>query len=328
MAAQKPGSVTYRHDLSPYLALFRIMPEHGSSFPPYKGGQYIALRRDNCKLTKRIIHPDKKIEYIPELDAQGNQKYGPVSHSYSIASAPYETQRDGYLEFYVILELQETGEPGRLTESLFNLDPQTDNKLTYFEKIAGDFTLESRVQGAKNVVLVGTGTGLAPFASMVKQLHHEATEGKASDTRYTLFHTNRVIGELAYHEELTNIAAEKKFDFVYVPSVSRPKKPDYENKNIGKGRANNILRSLFDMPLREEQELQAAASQGKDTEEIKAFLERTVRPVLPAHISKQALLGRMDPASTVILTCGNPLAMADIQYIAESNKLRFEKEDW
>jgi hypothetical protein len=46
------------------------------------------------------------------------------------------------LEFYVILELQETGEPGRLTESLFHMDTQADNRITYFEKIAGDFTLE------------------------------------------------------------------------------------------------------------------------------------------------------------------------------------------
>ena len=89
-----------------------------------------------------------------------------------------------------------------------------------------------------------------------------------------------------------------------------------------------MLRSLFDMPLKEEQELQTATAKGKDVEEIKEFLARTVRPVLPAHISKQELLDRMDPASTVLLTCGNPFSMADIQYIAEANKIRFEKEDW
>lgn len=60
MAALKTGTVTYRRDLSPYLAIFRIMPENGSTFPSYKAGQYIALRRNNCKLTKRVIHPDGK----------------------------------------------------------------------------------------------------------------------------------------------------------------------------------------------------------------------------------------------------------------------------
>ncbi|HEY5615845.1 MAG TPA: hypothetical protein VIL52_07460 [Bacteroidota bacterium] len=328
MAAQKTGTVTHRHDLSPYLSLFRVMPESGSQFPAYQGGQYIALRRNNCKLTKRVIHPDGTIEYIPDLDEQGNQKSGPVAHSYSIASASFETKQHGYLEFYVILELQETGEPGRLTESLFNLDPNGDSKVTYFEKIAGDFTLESRASGHKNVVMVGTGTGLAPFVSMLKQLHYEASAGATNDTRYTLFHANRLYSELAYHDELLKIEAEKKFDFMYVPSVSRPTKQDYDNPNVGKGRANNVLRHVFDMPLREEQELQAAAAQGKDIEEIKAFLDRTVRPVLPAHVLKKELLARMEPSSTVILTCGNPLSMADIKHIADTNTIRFEKEDW
>ncbi|MCI0560048.1 MAG: hypothetical protein MN733_16285 [Nitrososphaera sp.] len=328
MAAQKTGTVTYRHDLSPYLSLFRVMPEAGSKFPHYQGGQYVALRRDNCRLTKRVIHKDGSIEYVPDLDAQGNLKRGPVAHSYSIASAPFETEQNGYLEFYVILELQETGEPGRLTESLFNLDPKGDNQLTYFEKITGDFTLESRARDAKNVVMVGTGTGLAPFASMLKQLHHEASNGKAHDMRFTLFHANRIYSELAYHNDLIKIEAEQKIDFVYVPSVSRPTEQDYKNSKIGKGRANNALRHVFDMPLKEEQELRAAQAQGKDVEEVKAFLERTVKPVLPSHVSKKSLLERMDPSSTVILTCGNPLSMADIEFIAKTNNIRFEKEDW
>jgi hypothetical protein len=31
---------------------------------------------------------------------------------------------------------------------------------------------------------------------------------------------------------------------------------------------------------------------------------------------------------TVILTCGNPSLMANIKYFADSNQIRFEKEDW
>jgi hypothetical protein len=30
----------------------------------------------------------------------------------------------------------------------------------------------------------------------------------------------------------------------------------------------------------------------------------------------------------VVLTCGNPYLMADIKFIAETNGMRFEKEDW
>lgn len=328
MAAQKTGTIISRRDLSPYLAIFRLMPESGCKFPPYEAGQYIALRRDNCKLTKRVIHPDGKVKYVPDVDAQGNRKYGPVTHSYSISSAPFETELLGFLEFYVILELQQTGEPGRLTESLFQIDPGSDNKITYFEKIVGDFTLESRAKGFKNVVMVGTGTGMTPFVSMVKQLHHEALQRKTDGVRYTLFHANRVYNELAYHEELTRIEKEKKFDFMYVASVSRPTKEDYEKKELGKGRANNLLRSIFDMPLKEEEDLQRAAVEGKEVEEMKQFLARTIRPVLPGHVTKNELLDRMNPTETVLLTCGDPLSMADIKQICDLHKIRFEKEDW
>jgi hypothetical protein len=30
----------------------------------------------------------------------------------------------------------------------------------------------------------------------------------------------------------------------------------------------------------------------------------------------------------VVLTCGNPAGMADIEWIAEQAGMRFEKEDW
>jgi len=52
------------------------------------------------------------------------------------------------------------------------------------------------------------------------------------------------------------------------------------------------------------------------------------RPVLPQHHPNDELLDRMDPATTVILTCGNPIVMDDVRYIAEKNGYRFEKEDW
>ena len=59
-----------------------------------------------------------------------------------------------------------------------------------------------------------------------------------------------------------------------------------------------------------------------------AALEKAVRPVLPRHVSRETLLARCAPAETVILTCGNPLAMADIKHVADTNHIRYEKEDW
>ncbi|PYV41376.1 MAG: hypothetical protein DMG06_17315, partial [Acidobacteria bacterium] len=110
MAERKIGTVVYWQNLSPILAIFRLAPEGGSSFPDYRAGQYIALRREQCKLTKKVIAPDGQIDYVPDLDENGVQKRGPVTHSYSISSAPFETQQTGQLEFYIILEIDEKGE--------------------------------------------------------------------------------------------------------------------------------------------------------------------------------------------------------------------------
>jgi len=315
MAERKVGTVAHWQSLSPILSIFRLMPEEGSPFPEYKAGQYIALRREDCRLTKRVMGEDGKPHYVPDLDEARNRKVGPVAHSYSISSAPFETAHDRYLEFYVVMEEAECGEPGRLTESLFRIQAGEDDKVGYVNRIVGDFTLDKRAAGARSVVLVGTGTGLAPFAAMVKQLDFEAAEGRRDDVRYTVFHANRSRAELAYHEELLAIEAAGRFDFVYVPSVSRPTAEDRDDPRLGAGRGNNVLRHVFDMPLKEEEAGEAA-------------LAKAVKPTLPRHLSRAGLQARCAPAETVILTCGNPSSMADIKHIADTNRIRYEKEDW
>jgi ferredoxin-NADP reductase len=318
------GTVTYCQPLSPLLMLFRVMPQEGTRFPDYKAGQYIALRREGCRLTKRVVGYDGKVHFIPDLDEHGVQKRGPVTHSYSISSAPFETRRDGYLELYVVREEDEWGYAGRLTDSLFQIRVMVDDKIGYMDRIVGDFTLDTRARGFRNVVMVGTGTGLAPFAAMVKQLDNQAREGKRDDVRYTLVHTNRTPKELAYHDQLLVIEAAARFDFTYLPTVSRLGAEP--GQRLGSGRANNVLRSLFQMPLKEEEDLRSTGEEDKAA--ARAALERAVRPRLPGHIHRDALLERMPPGETVLLSCGNPSSMRDIRLVAESNGMRFEKEDW
>ncbi len=327
MAERKVGTVVHWQDLSSILAIFRMMPQEGSRFPEYKAGQYVALRREDCKLTKKIGVENGQSIFGPDLDEQGRQKIGPVTHSYSISSAPYETQQKEYLEFYVILEKDDEGHPGRLTEAIFHLRPSVDDKITYVDRITGDFTLDKRTQGFRNVLFVGTGTGMAPFAGMIKQLHHDAENGKSDGVRYTLLHTNRTYDELGYHEDLLAIERSGKLDFVYLPSVSRPASRDLQDRGLGKGRANNVLRHIFGMPLKEEEALQSASPE--EAVVLQAALEKTVRPVFPEQFPASEIRKRLEPHEvTVILTCGNPYSMADIKYIADSNQIRFEKEDW
>ena len=328
MAETKIGTVVQRRDLSPILSILRLVPEEGGEFPPYLAGQYIALRREHCRLTKKIVGEGGRIEYVPDLDENGNQRRGAVSHAYSISSAPFETRLSRYLEFYLVLQMDDRGQPGRLTESLFQVHSTGDRTISYFYRITGDFTLEKRAAGFRNVVMIGTGSGLAPFAAMIKQLHDDATHGSASDVRYTLFHGNRTYVELGYHDELAAIESSGKLDFVYVPTVSRPSEQDRVNARLGKGRANNLVRRVFGMPLKEEEDLARLSAQRLDTTEATASLNATVRPILPNGVSESGLRERMDPHTTVILTCGNPSGMADMKHVAEVQGIRFELEEW
>lgn len=307
MAEFKVGTVIEQQKLSPVLAIFRLMPQSGSQFPDYVPGQYIALRRDRCALTKRVVNSEGRVRYVPDLDEYGQPKVGPVAHSYSIASAPFETQEHGYLEFYVVLEKDEYGTLGRLSSSFFEMGPPADDTVTYVNRITGNFTLDKRASGFGSVLLVGTGTGVAPFVSMIKQLHHEACRGGAAPVQYTLLHTNRTYEELAYHQELLEIETAHRFDFVYVASVSRPTERDVGDPRLGRGRANNLLRHIFGMPVKE---------------------EGAVPPVLPRHVSRSELVQRFESSRSVLLTCGNPSSMEDIKYVADAQRIPFEKEDW
>ena len=64
MTKTKVGTVTYWRNSSDVLAIFRLMPDSGSKFPSYKAGQYIALQRNDCRLTKKIIGEGGKVEYV------------------------------------------------------------------------------------------------------------------------------------------------------------------------------------------------------------------------------------------------------------------------
>jgi ferredoxin-NADP reductase len=327
MADKRVGTVVTWQGLSPTLALFRLMPAEGHRFPAYRAGQYIALRREDCWLTRRVVDASGRARFAPDLDESGRQKRGGVTHSYSISSAPCETEEHGWLEFYIVLEKGDAEYPGRLTESLFRLRPGHDDTVQYVDHIAGDFTLEKRAAGYRNVLFVGTGTGLAPFASMMKQLDWEARQGRRSDVRYTLLHANRTYQELAYHQELRQIEAAGRLDFVYVASVSRPVAGTWGD-GLGAGRANNVLRHLFGLPLREEEELKLAEQSQGDVSLARAAVARAVKPALPGHLTREALLERLAPSETVILTCGNPSSMSDIRVVAEAVGIHFEKEDW
>ena len=201
---------------------------------------------------------------------------------YSIVSAPFETKEWNFLEFFVNRDRE-------LVEG---------EEVTLADSASGDFTLD-RAADYANVVFVGTGTGIAPFVSMSRELGHKSK----TSIRYTLIHASRNFEELGYYKELSAAEAQRDFDFLYIPTVSRPSADDWNLHSLGKGRAGNLLRDLLNLPPKGE-------------------------VVLPVSLQNKDLQKRLDPRCTIILACGSLASVSDIESVATEKRIPFVKEDW
>lgn len=128
-----------------------------------------------------------------------------VKRAYSVASAPGEP-----LELFVV-----EVEGGQLSPRLARLEP--GDRVWLRPKLAGLFTLDRVPQGG-TLWLVATGTGLAPYVAMLR-------EGACFDrhAHVVVVHGVRTAGQLAYAEELSELAARRPF--TYVPVLSRETVP-------------------------------------------------------------------------------------------------------
>jgi CDP-4-dehydro-6-deoxyglucose reductase, E3 len=145
------------------------------------------LTHDVRQIDIALIDPPQ-IHFVPgqfvsfEIDRPGFPT--PVTRPYSIASSPHETDR-------IELVLNRVpGGPG--STYLFGLregDPTT------FKGPVGGFTLR---ENQRDVLLVATGTGIAPIRSMLWSL-----AGRASTRRIALFWGLRSERDLYYQDELT-----------------------------------------------------------------------------------------------------------------------------
>jgi ferredoxin--NADP+ reductase len=186
--------VTHRIEVSSGLIILRVAPD-GWELPEWESGQFAVLGLPES--APRDMLSD------PEPDRQNPDKL--IRRAYSIASSPEER---GYLEFYITMV-----QSGALTPRLFALKP--GDRLVLGKKISGMFTLDE-VPAGQNLVLVGTGTGLAPYMSMLRndlKCHGD-------------LHTVVLLGarhswDLGYRGEL--IAMQRYCPtFHYIPVISRP----------------------------------------------------------------------------------------------------------
>jgi len=130
-----------------------------------------------------------------------------IRRAYSISSSP---DKKDHLEFYITLIRS-----GQLTPRLFAL--KEGDRLFVATKITGVFTLEEAPQD-HNLVLVATGTGLAPYMSMIRSIFSSQRHRK-----YAIIHGARHSWDLGYRAELETLA-DYFPNFSYLPIISRPDK--------------------------------------------------------------------------------------------------------
>lgn len=197
----------YQENLTQELAIIRVQPADGSAVPDLKAGQFVAL---GLKL-----EGDEKITY----------------RAYSLSSPPEEKR---YFEFYI----KWATEPvmGKLTSALFNMGASGE---LYWRKPAGAFTIEDKkadgTPETRRLVLVASGTGLAPFISYVTHLKNIGSKRKV-----VLLHGAKYAQELGYRGMLEKMAADNP-DFKYLPTVSRPDHPLSQGWRGNTGRVETLL---------------------------------------------------------------------------------------
>ena len=191
---QSPYNATVigREEIHADLIILRVRPD--TALFDFKPGQFGVLGLTGS--APRIPEAAAE-EPATELDKM-------IRRAYSIASSSIERR---YIEFYLTLISS-----GQLTPRLFAL--KYGDRVFLGPKASGMFTLD-RVAPDKSVVLIATGTGLAPYVSMLRTLLMTETERK-----FVILHGARYSWDLGYRGELESLARLRP-NFTYIPSITR-----------------------------------------------------------------------------------------------------------
>jgi len=225
MAAEYNATVSSRVEVAPGLVILRVVPD---KLPmEFKAGQYVVL---GLKASEpRIGEAEADAPSVVAGAAVGAEIAGTaesqaavdaqaatvaaaaqdpdrmIRRAYSIAS---ESKADDYLEFYLTVVMS-----GELTPRLFNL--KIRDRVYVGPKAVGVFTLDKAP--GKHILMIGTGTGLAPYMSMLR------SELDCNGARqFVIVHGARFSWDLGYRTELTGLARHCN-NFHYIPVITRPK---------------------------------------------------------------------------------------------------------
>lgn len=176
--------VTRLEELTPQikrLSLQILDPEEGITF---KAGQYVQLQ-------------------IPKY----KRSHGPEYRAYSIASGPEE-----HLDVDLVITRVPEG-----AVTTFVHEYLREGDVLQLTGPFGEFYLRD---SDRDIVLVATGSGLAPFISILRQMEREGLQRRTS-----LFFGARTAKDLYYLKELAAIQ-DRVPHFTFIPVLSRPAEQD------------------------------------------------------------------------------------------------------
>ena len=195
MAADYNATVTLRADLAPGTMALRVKLD-GDAFD-FEPGQYtvLGLRRSSPRVAEAANDSaelrKKDGEYL-------------IRRAYSITS----NSQDNELEFVVTLVRS-----GDLTPRLFAL--REGGRVYVHPGAQGIFTLGAS-SGNRDLLLVGTGSALAPYLAMIRSSFSQ-TEG----IKYVVVHAAATSRDLAFRTQLNELSMLSD-RLTYIPTITNP----------------------------------------------------------------------------------------------------------
>jgi len=204
MSAELNATVTMRYEINHGLLVLQVSPDE--EMQPFEAGQYTVLGLPGSAPRHHTSDP----EDTPPAPAKL------IKRAYSIASSSLQGR---FFEFYVAMV-----RTGALTPRLFAL--QQGDRIFLGRRVVGMFTM-AEVPDHHDVVLVATGTGLAPYISMLRS-RYQFESGR----RTVVVHGSRVSYDLGYRSEVEGLAA--RYDsFTYLPIIDMPERDPSWTGQVG-----------------------------------------------------------------------------------------------
>ncbi len=187
------ATLVARDDLTDILSIVRVRPDTGP-VPPFVPGQFVRLGVPRAPNPAHVgIRPPSRPGRIRL-----------TRRAYSIASSPTVTE---WMEFFVVRV-----EAGELTPRLWEIAP--GGRLWMDDAAKGEFHIEL-APPSKDLVMVCTGTGIAPFMSMLRTYR-----GQNRWRRFVLINGVRYAADFGYMAEMETLAREDP-TVRYIPLVTR-----------------------------------------------------------------------------------------------------------